>query len=168
MSVSDGVPTPACLLFTPVSSEYLHETCKSLCMWLFIRLTVYTGVVFGFELFLQTCLKCKFHLNFGNVSTLNCFYTPDHALFPAAVLIRKVLSQISALGLMFFFFYFLISHKHLRVPRSFSIIFGNLAPLASPKASSRLGDLRVVKSSLHTDSTLKPCGLKNILSPSSL
>lgn len=107
----------------------------------FVCLTVYTGVVFGFELFLQTCLKCKFHFNFANVSTLNCFYTPDHVLFPAAVFIGKVLSQISALGL---FFNFLTSHNHLQVPQSFPIIFTNLAPLASPKKSSGLGDLHVL------------------------
>lgn len=87
MSVPDGVPTPPCLLFAPVSSEYLPGTCKLLCTWLFVRLTVDTGVVFGSELFLPSCLKCKFHFNFANVSTLNCFYTPDHVLFPAAVFI---------------------------------------------------------------------------------
>lgn len=130
---------PSCLL------QFLVNIClgpvNHRVRGLFVCLTVYRGVVFGSELFLQNGLKCKFHFNFANVSTLKCFCTPDHALFPAAVFIRKVLNQISALGLVSFFFYFLISHNHLRLPQSFPIIFTNLAPLASPKTPSVLGDL---------------------------
>lgn len=131
-----------------------------------VCLTVCEGAVFGSKLFLQNALKCKFHFNFKCLNTEMFLHTWPRSLSCSSVHQESLEPNLCPWSI--FFFFFTGSHNHLRVPQSFPIILTNLAPLASPKTPSVLGDLCVVKSSLHTDSTLEPCGLKNMLSPSSL
>lgn len=128
---------PSCLL------QFLVNIClgpvNHRVRGLFVCLTVYRGVVFGSELFLQNGLKCKFHFNFANVSTLKCSHLTTLSFLQQC---SSGKSWTKSLPLdLFLFLYFLISHNHLRLPQSFPIIFTNLAPLASPKTPSVLGDL---------------------------